>query len=438
MSAAPPQRALAALVLAAVAACAAEDEALTVRLWAMGREGEVVSELLEEFVAERPGVRVRVQSIPWSAAHEKLLTAYVGGSLPDVAQLGNTWLAELAALGALEPLDDALARSPVIAGEDYFPGIWETNRIDGVRVGVPWYVDTRLLFYRRDLVTAAGLAEVPVTWAAWRAALEAVAARQGPRQYALFLPLNEFEQLLSLALALPEPLLRDDDGRGNFRSASFARALTFYLELFRRGLAPVADAGQFANVWDELGRGSFVFMIHGPWSMGELRRRWPAEQQARWATAPLPGPDGPGAGIAGGSSLVLLRSRERSPRRAALAWELIEYLSRPAVQHRFYQLTGNLPPRRESWRDPALAGDPAAVAFAQQLERVRRTPPVPEWERIMQELRHASERAARRVSAATTEAELAALVAATAAELDERVDHILKKRRWLRARRERR
>lgn len=429
---------LAALLLLAAVACAADEDAATVRLWAMGREGEVVGELLGDFVAEHPGARVRVQTIPWSAAHEKLLTAYVGDSLPEVAQLGNTWLAELAALGALEPLDASLAQSRELDASDYFPGVWATNQIDGVRVGVPWYVDTRLLFYRRDLLAAAGYAEVPTTWGAWRGALEAVAARQPPGHHALFLPLTEFEQLLTFALAQPEPLLRDGDGRGNFRSASFARALTFYLELFRSELAPIAEAGRFANVWDELGRGSFAFMIHGPWSMGELRRRWPAQLQDRWATAPMPGPDGPGAGIAGGSSLVIFRRHERPARQAQLAWALVEYLSRPAVQRRFYQLTGNLPPRRESWREPALARDPQASAFRQQLDRARRTPPVPEWERIMQELRHASERAARRVTATTSDAELAALVAATAAELDERVDRLLQKRRWLRARAERR
>ncbi len=33
----------------------------------------------------------------------------------------------------------------------------------------------------------------------------------------------------------------------------------------------------------------------------------------------------------------------------------MEYLSRPAVQQRFYELTGNMPPRRSTWQSPALA-----------------------------------------------------------------------------------
>src|SRR5690606_16802362 len=124
-------------------------------LWAMGREGEVVAELLPGFERTHPGVRVEVQQLPWSAAHEKLLTAFVGDATPDVAQLGNTWIPELAALGALAPLAPAVAGSDIVHVDDYFPGIWDTNRFEGSLYGVPWYVDTRLLFYRRDILAEA-------------------------------------------------------------------------------------------------------------------------------------------------------------------------------------------------------------------------------------------------------------------------------------------
>src|SRR5204863_7593641 len=103
----------AALLLPGCASRATRGE--TLRFWAMGREGEVVQELVTDFEREHPGVHVVVQQLPWSAAHEKLLTAYVGGSTPDVAQLGNTWIPEFAALRAIEPLDARLARSPAVA-----------------------------------------------------------------------------------------------------------------------------------------------------------------------------------------------------------------------------------------------------------------------------------------------------------------------------------
>ena len=115
---------------------------------------------------------MRVQQVPWSAAHEKLLTAYVGGAMPDALQLGNTWIPEFVALGALEPLGARIEASK-IPREDFFAGRAGRGVVDGETWALPWYADTRLLFYRADLLAEAGVAEPPRTWPAWRAALAA-------------------------------------------------------------------------------------------------------------------------------------------------------------------------------------------------------------------------------------------------------------------------
>ena len=69
--------------------------------------------------------------MPWLSAHEKLLTAFAGESLPDVSPIGNTWIPEFAALGALEPLDDEIAATPGFDQADFFPGVWDTGVIEG-------------------------------------------------------------------------------------------------------------------------------------------------------------------------------------------------------------------------------------------------------------------------------------------------------------------
>ena len=80
-------------------------------------------------------------------------------------------------------------------------------------------------------------------------------------------------------------------------------------------------------------------------------------------------------------------------------------------------------PKRSSG---ALSRDAKARAFREQLERVRPTPPVPEWERIANEMQL--------VAAQAIAGELT--VDQACAELDRRVDAILEKRRWVLARRE--
>ncbi|NII72304.1 multiple sugar transport system substrate-binding protein [Dyella sp. SG562] len=398
------------------AGCQPADDARTLTFWTVGREGEAVAKLLPDFEREHPGLHVKVQQLPLTAAHQKLLTAIAGGSTPDLTQLGNTWIPELAALDALEPLDARVASSQVVRPDDYFANIWTTNRIGNTLYGVPWYVDTRLLFYRSDLLKQAGFDAPPRDWAQWRRALAAL-SHPDRGSYGILLPTNEFEQLLVLALQQDEPLLRDGNRYGNFRSAGFKRALAFYVDTFRERQAPAITNVEAGNPWTEFGRGVYAFYLSGPWNIGEFRKRLPASQQDDWNTAPLPGEHGPGASNAGGSSLVIFRRSAHKDE----AWQLIEFLSRPAVQQRFYDLLGDMPPRRSSWEGDALRGDPKARGFREQLERVKPTPPIPEWERIVTEMQL--------VAAQAVHGDLS--IDQAAAEIDRRADLILEKRRWI-------
>src|SRR5690349_14186730 len=126
---------------------------------------------------------------------------------------------------------------------------------------------------------------------------------------------------------------------------------------------------------------------------------------------------GPGKSSAGGASLVIFKTSQVKRE----AWLLAEYLSRPSVQQRFYDLTGDMPPRRSSWQMPALVESPYARAFLSQLDLVRSPPKVPEWERIATEMRLTSERVVQGVQSIDD-----ALVA-----LDRKADEILAKRRWM-------
>ncbi len=405
-------------LLALLGGCGHRDDGReVVRFWAMGYEGEVVAQLIPEFERRNPGIRVELQQLPITAAHEKLLTAFAGDALPDVCAIGNTWVSEFALLDALQPLDASIAATPSLQASDYFPGAWDTGVIGDTTYAVPWYVETRLPFYRRDSAERAGVKAPPQTWAEWKRALEAIKREVGPDRYAILLPLNEHEPLLNLGIQSSEPLLRDDGRYGNFRSAGFKRALAFYRDMFDEQLAPVATNRQIANVWDEFGRGYFSYYINGPWNIAEFRKRLPPDLAGDWMTMALPGENGPGASVAGGASFVVFKQA----RRPEAAWKLVAFLSDSAMQVRFHAITGNLPSRRSAWQAPALAGDPYARAFRDQLERVRAVPKVPEWERIANEIKLVGEELAnRRLS-----------VDEAAVELDRRADAILEKRRWM-------
>jgi multiple sugar transport system substrate-binding protein len=403
-------------------ACAHSPTPVELKFWAMGREGEVVRDLTPEFERRHPGIRVTVQQMPWTAAHEKLLTAYVGNSPPDLVQLGNTWVPEFAAIGAIAPLDALAAASREVRPGDYFPGIWDANVIDGRLFGIPWYVDTRLLFYRTDLVAAAGVSHLPATWSGFVALLERLKPRPGVGKFGILLPLDEYNVPVILALQRGAPMLKDGGRYGAFREARFRAAFTDYVALFERGLAPRVSVSQVSNVFSQFATGDFVFYPTGPWQMGEMRQRLPADLQDKWSTAPWPAPDGdprqsPGLSIAGGSSFAIFRA-SRHPREA---WLLAEFLTSTAEQVAFYRATGNLPSRLSAWREPALREDSRGAAFYAQLQSVVPVPKVPEWEQIEVKLVEAAETAARGTLS----------IDAALTRLDAQTDRILEKRRFL-------
>lgn len=411
--------ALTLALLVGILACSSRSSTVTtIRFWGLGREGEVVAELLPEFQRQNPDIRVDVQQIPWTAAHEKLLTAHVGNSLPDLAQAGNTWIPELVAVRAVEPLDARVAQSKVVDRRDYFPGIWDTNVAGGKLYGIPWYVDTRVLFYRTDMIRTP-----PRTWSEWIAIMTALKRQaRDPRFFPLLMPTSEWAQPVILAAGRGAELV-SEDGHPRFQEPRFIEAFSFYLDIYRRGLAPAIGASQVANLYQQFGAGDFAMFISGPWDVGNLRMRLPKEMESRWNTAPIPAPDGtpyPGVSLSGGSSLVVFRSSKNQ----AAAWRFIEFLSRPEVQIRFYQSSGDLPARRSAWRVKDLADDPKIAAFRTQLDRTVALPRLPEWENIATSIFEAGQLA--------TRGEFDAAEAAR--RLDVKVTAMLEKRRWVMSR----
>jgi multiple sugar transport system substrate-binding protein len=262
---------------------------------------------------------------------------------------------------------------------------------------------------------------MPTTWTDWRQAMKKIKSQMTARQYPLLIPVTEWRPPVILGVQAGSPLLRDNGLYGGFHELPFRKGFDFYLGLFHDGLAPAFSASEISNIYQEFERGNIAMYISGPWQIGEFTNRLPKAMQDKWMTAPLPGMDGPGVALAGGASLSLYR---RSAHKRE-AWLLMEYLSRPDVQLRFYKLTGDLPARREAWRDTTFANNRYARAFRDQLDRVVPTPKVPEWEQIANKVLEYGEKAVR--GRMTVDQALVAL--------DRDVDGLLEKRRWLMSRR---
>ncbi|HLP18566.1 MAG TPA: sugar ABC transporter substrate-binding protein [Bacteroidota bacterium] len=400
--------------------CGRTDESAgktVITFWGLGAEGEKVRAMIPEFERLHPEIRVRVQQIPWTAAHEKLLTSYAGNSSPDICQLGNTWVPEFALLEALEDLGVRVETSTIVKKEKYFPGILATNVIDSTLYGIPWYVDTRVLFYRKDLLARVGYPDGPRTWNEMReASKKLIDARLA--NYGIFLPVSEWAPPVIFGLQNGSTLLKANNTLGNFSAPEFKNAFRFYIGLFHDKLA-MPSATDVSNIFQSFNEGYFAMYITGPWNIGEFKTRIPASRQDTWMTAPLPSPDSsyPSLSLAGGASLVMFRSSKHKD----AAWKFIEYLSEEQTQLGFYHVTGNLPAVRTAWSDITLSRNQYTQAFFRQFERVVPTPKVPEWEQIAMKMQDYAEAAAKR----------AMTIDEALAQFDADVDRILEKRRWM-------
>ena len=138
----------------------AEGEAKgEIEVWAMGTEGEMLEEFSAAFEDANPDADVKVTAIPWESAHDKIAGAIASGETPDVSLIGTTWMGEFAEAGGLMPTPEGL-----VDEADFFPGAWGSTEVGGTSYGVPWYVETRVLYYRSDIAAEAGWDEAPQTW----------------------------------------------------------------------------------------------------------------------------------------------------------------------------------------------------------------------------------------------------------------------------------
>jgi multiple sugar transport system substrate-binding protein len=395
---------------AALAACTRGRGDDTLTWWAIGTAGENAPLLVPSF-RTATGIDVDVQAVPWTGAHEKLLTGFAGDSLPDVMMVNSAWLPELALVGAVVPPPPG---SLLLA--DQFAGALASVVVEGRAMAVPWTADSWVQFFRRDLLAEAGYDAPPLDWAEWMRMAQAI-KRRHPDRFATLHLLDWPEPLFNFAAQQPEPLLRDRLSRGNFSSPGFRAALAFYLSIYQQRLSPAVTGAEAGDTYIGLRRGWFAILPSDAVTIGDLRRRTDMLPPAIWGAVATPGVTGAATAMARSASLAV----SRHARNPARAWQLVEYLCSTLVQQRLYSITGDLPTRPSAWSGPGLAGDPVSGVFAQQIARSVAPPAVPEWERIVTEVQLVAEHAARGeygVEAATV-------------EMDRRVDRILAKRRWL-------
>ena len=345
----------------------------TVDVWAMGTEGEELGPFVKAFEKANPEATVDVTAVPWESAHDKIATAIAAGKTPDVSLIGSTWMGEFAEADGLEPTPDGL-----VDEKAFFPGAWDSTVVGGTSYGVPWYVETRVLFYRTDIAQKAGWNAPPKTWDELKQFAKDLQAKGGS-QYGLYVQPGQtgaWQHFMPFAWQNGAEMTNAAETEYTIDSAATVEALEYYKSLFTAGLSQtrLLDPGELEQGFADGTYGSF---INGPWYTGLVEDA--GLKPNLYSVAPVPGKDSaPGTSFIGGGNLAVFA--EADNRKGA--WKLVQWLTEPQTQSDWYQTMGGLPAVQESWSSGELASDPKLSVFGDQLEHAASPPAVPTWEQV--------------------------------------------------------
>ncbi|MEV7376458.1 ABC transporter substrate-binding protein [Streptomyces sp. NPDC090301] len=305
--------------------------------------------LVDEWNAVHPAEPVTLVELPESADETRaqmLSELRSGSSRFDVLNLDVAWTSEFAAAGLISPLDrdrfalDAFLR-PVV----------DTATFDGRLYAVPYVTNAGLLYYRKDVLDAAG-EKPPRTWAELARQARTLAPRHGLEGYAgQFLPYEGLTVNVTEAIQSAGGTVLRDDGTTVAVDSDAARAgLAFLADGLREGWIP-AEALRYKEEESRAAfeEGRLLFLRNWPYVYTDANG--PGSKVAgRIGAVPLPGLDGLGTSVLGGSNLAV-SARSKHPATAA---DFLAYLTSEPVQRQVLT-RGALPPVRASlYDDPAL------------------------------------------------------------------------------------
>ncbi|MEU5344673.1 extracellular solute-binding protein [Streptomyces sp. NPDC020766] len=380
-----------ALLLTGSAACTggdggSDDGRITLRFQSLAWQEESVDvnkELVKEWNATHPDVKVEYVQGSWDSVHDQLLTSFEGGEAPDIIHDASDDLADFAYGGYLADLRDLL---PERLKSDIPQRSWETVTFgDGV-YGVPFLQEPRVLIANAEWLRESGVRiatpQKPWSWDEFRAVTDELGDGEG--KYGVAWPLKEpVSATLNLSLSTGGQLFhRGADGKVRIRFGEGD-------EVVPRTIHDQVNTDDSASS-STLGSGgsdTLPGFFGGKYAMVPLgfSYRQQIVQQApkgfEWQVLPAPaGADG----LTQGVSPQTLSVAEDSPHKAEAA-AFIDFLLQPRNMVRLALGDWMLPTGTGALRDPALSVEENGWAIGTALARYLRSAPAqsvrgyPEW-----------------------------------------------------------
>lgn len=343
---------------------------------------ELWDEIMKNYETQS-GAKINYTLIGFEVYYEKLVGAFAAGSPPDVsfADLGG-WVPTFADKGWLEPLEDQLATWE--GTEQIWPNLWPTVTWKGVRYGVPWFTDNRVLLYNKAMFEEAGLDpnSPPVTWFdLLETAQKLTQPDKGIYGYGASGLKSEISTLgyMMFLGANGEHLLTPDYSAAAFNNPRGVQALRFYSELFTKyGVSPPGSANQGEDDYrTAMAQGKVAMAIGGPWSFPLIELANP-DIKGKYAIAMHPYNLKPYSVLGGWASVIAKESTKKD-----LAWDFIAYITSKDVW--LYWLTksaGPLTTRMDVAKETPTYQNPLWSVLLETFPTADVRAPIPQWPEI--------------------------------------------------------
>ena len=360
-----------------------DGEGKTLTMWLMEGTNASADAYIEELktaFADATGATLDVQVQPWDGAHDKFVTAMAGGTGPDVAEVGTTWVPEFADAGGIDMLTEDIEAAGLSDG--MVDGLVEAGTLDGEMYGMPWYAGVRSILANREMLEEAGVDSQPESWDDLLTMITTL-EEHDPDWISFPVLGASIFPAISFVWGAGGLIAEEQGGqwKATLNAPEAVEGLTWYADLALEHNASTAAAATWKET-DALA--AFVqekvpMFVSGSWTPATIRQDNP-ELGEKLVAFTLPAKDGPVAPSFLGGSLMCRFTETQEPE---LAFELIKLVTTGEFATRWAEETNYFPGTTEALDEVVAAGDELTEVFATQMTEGGKSVPVtPAWGKI--------------------------------------------------------
>jgi arabinogalactan oligomer/maltooligosaccharide transport system substrate-binding protein len=339
-------------------------EEVTLSFWEQeGDEVDVlIDQLLAEFMAANPNIKVERTHYENEALRDQFQTAALANAAPEVVRVPNDFAGPFSKLEIVAPVDQLFDQAFL---DQFFPGALEPAVVGGTLWGVPDnYGNHLMLLYNKDLI-----AEPPATF-------------EDLIQKAKELTKGDIQ---GFAYNLNEPFWGagfygafggwplDENDKPQFNNEAFINYLKFVKSLKDQGVVPQECDYNCADTLFKEGKAAMI--INGDWSLGDYVKAL----GDKLGVAPVPPINGkPYTEMTSGKYFMVYKGVLDDPVKKDAVVKFITFMTSKEVQKRWLEEFKRLPSNKEVAQDPLITSDPILAGSMAALQNGRGMPAAPE------------------------------------------------------------